>query len=306
MKDWGTILAASLQRQWKCYRKALRRCQRKFSEKAVHRSRIEARRLFSQLDLLSLFVAQRRFKKARCALKQHLDMFNPLRDTQVQLRLLRRYQDAFPETQQFHAALARQEKRCLKETARGIRHLKTGPLQKVVRALLKQLSARGKHPGRHARDFKAILAEADATFARVAERRRQMDPGQVSTIHRTRVAFKKFRYMVEALQPLYRDLTRQRLTAMRSFQRLLGELQDTDVFLDRLDQYMRKHKTRARQLAALRFWILRRRTAQIRRCLERADDIFKFWPLQKARGGGPPAGLNGGSLKKPRLPRGRT
>ena len=51
-KNWESGLARMLERRWRCYRKALRRCQRNFSEGSIHASRIEARRMAAQLELL--------------------------------------------------------------------------------------------------------------------------------------------------------------------------------------------------------------------------------------------------------------
>jgi hypothetical protein len=65
---------------------------------------------------------------------------------------------------------------------------------------------------------------------------------------------------------------------MQGFQTLFGELQDTDVFLGRLDKYARKDRQRARTLAAFRHWLLKRRTAQIGECLRHADMLLEFWP----------------------------
>src|SRR5258708_2576008 len=84
-RDTLRYLEASLKALWKRYRKDLERCQDKFSEKAVHDSRVATRRLLSLVELLRPFLAQGRLNKVRRALKRHLDTFSDLRDTQVQL-----------------------------------------------------------------------------------------------------------------------------------------------------------------------------------------------------------------------------
>src|SRR5262245_31665741 len=101
MKDWERTLKTSLKERWKCYRRALRRCQRKCSEKAVHASRVETRRLLSLVELLNVFLGRIHVKETRRALKQHLDLFDSLRDTQVQLLLLDKHRRQFPETKAF-------------------------------------------------------------------------------------------------------------------------------------------------------------------------------------------------------------
>src|SRR6266446_97083 len=93
LKDTSTVgdgpeglrhLRKSLKKQWKRYRKEIKRCQDEFSEKAVHRSRVTARRLLSTMELVSGFLPAQRVEKVQRALKRHLNTFDELRDTQVQ------------------------------------------------------------------------------------------------------------------------------------------------------------------------------------------------------------------------------
>lgn len=281
MRDWERTLEAALRQQWKRYRKALQRCQRHFSEEAVHNSRVECRRLLAQLELLGVLAAARDFKKVRAALKDHMDTFDELRDTQVLLLLLEEQTEAFPETRPFRQALQRREKRCLAAAARRIRTVKTGRVKQFVAALRRHLAGARVSPERRGRERRAIFLAIDEAFAQVVERRRKMDPGNVATLHRTRVAFKKFRYMVEVLRRLVPGISAARLEAMQGFQTLFGELQDTDVFLGRLEKFARKDRQRERTLAAFRHWLLKRRTGQIDACLRNADVLLEFWPPRR-------------------------
>ena len=285
MKNWEAILADSLRRRWKRYRQALKRCQRDFSEKAVHDSRIQTRRLLSLIELLAVFLAESHLKRARRALKQHLDVFDRLRDTQVQLSLLNKHLLEFPELRPFHDALARREQRCLKQAASGVRSVKISRIEKAVRSLTRQLRNLGGDDAHRARHRLAVIHAVEGAFARAVELRRKMDPGMAETIHRTRVAFKRFRYMVEALQPILAGVTPEGLRAMRNFQSMMGDLQDTEVLLARLDKFTRGVPARARPLARFRHWLLGRRTAQIARCLKHADRLHRFWPLDGGRPG---------------------
>ena len=278
MRDWEGTLDAALRQQWKRYRKALQRCQRHFSEEAVHDSRVECRRLLAQLELLGVLGAPRDFKKARSALKDHMDTFDALRDTQVLLLVLQQQAKAFPETRPLRQALLRREKRCLVDSARRIRRVKTSRVKEFVASLRRHLRGARISPERRGRERREILQSIDQAFAQVMERRSKMDPGSVATLHRTRVAFKKFRYMVEVLHRLVPGISAARLKAMQGFQTLFGELQDTDVFLGRLDKFARKDPQQARALAAFRHWLLKRRTEQIDTCVRHADVLLQFWP----------------------------
>ena len=283
MKDWVTTLRASLKERWKSYRRALKRCQRKFSEKSVHASRIETRRLLSLVELLTVFLDQSETKKIRRELKGHLDCFAPLRDTQVQLLLLEKHQRQFPETKLLRRMLGQREQRCRKSAKRRISRVPVRQLEKMLRDLSRRLTNLRKDAALRPLHRAAVMNVVRQAFTRTVERKRAMDPGEVATIHRVRIAFKKFRYMVEALQPLFAEITAERVAAMQDFQSMMGKVQDTEVFLARLDKFARRHESLIRSLTRFRLWLLQRHTAQIAYCLEHAERLHKFGPHKPRR-----------------------
>ncbi|HXJ56745.1 MAG TPA: CHAD domain-containing protein [Verrucomicrobiae bacterium] len=299
MKDWEVTLQASLKERRKRYRRALKRCRQRGSEKSVHATRVETRRLLSLVELLNIFIGQTQLKKTRSQLKQHLDALRPLRDTHVQLLVLSKLAREFPETKGFHQMLLEREKQCLKAAARRLRGVKIRRLEKVFEGLARQLARVGAQPAQRTPHRTAVLRGVQEAFERTVDRQRAMDPGSANSIHRTRVAFKKFRYMVEALQPILLGVTPARIAALQDFQSMMGDVQDTDVFLARLDKYTRRHHRRARRLARFRHWLLRRRTAQITYCLNHADRLNGFWPLPRQPGGR--AEKNGSRRPIPRM-----
>src|SRR5258708_33561096 len=186
-------LAASLRKQWKRYRRKLKCCQREFSQSAVHESRVETRRLISIVDLLRSFLADGPVKKARRILKRHLDRFDELRDTHVQLLSLAKLLRIFPVLQPFHAALEERERRVVKSTARKIKRIKAPRLARLVAALEKELEEAPK-PGARRRSGRTRLLQAvNRAFTRVVELRWAIDPRNTATLHRTLRAFKTFR-----------------------------------------------------------------------------------------------------------------
>jgi CHAD domain-containing protein len=272
-------LAPALHRLWKRYRNALKKCQAHFTEKAVHDSRVETRRMEAQFELLKVLTPARLLKRARRALEKHLDCFDTLRDTQVQLRLLRRDARDVPGTEALRESLRLIERECLEKAARNVRRVKTGRVRKLTRALRDQLQRAERDPNRQVRDRRVIVRAVDAAQARVAARSRRMDPGNVATLHQTRIAFKKLRYMIEAIKPLFAAITEKRIKAMSQLQTQFGDLQDTEVFLTELDRFVRKQTAQAPILAPLRHWLLTRRGAQIQECMEDPDQLLQFWPL---------------------------
>src|SRR5262245_47344775 len=85
-----TCLKTSLKQQWNNYRKCLKASRKKLSEKAIHETRVSARRLLSTLELLASFLPAKRTEKIGKLLKHQLDIFDDLRDTQVQLPMVRK------------------------------------------------------------------------------------------------------------------------------------------------------------------------------------------------------------------------
>ena len=113
-------LADSLHTQWRRYRKRLKLCQAHFSEEAVHDSRVETRRLLATVELLRVFIPEQAVRKVRRALKQHLDTFDELRDTQVQLVYVGRMTRTFPAARAFRNWLQQREVRFTRQTSKAV------------------------------------------------------------------------------------------------------------------------------------------------------------------------------------------
>src|ERR1700690_51095 len=137
-------LGDSLNTQWRRYRKRLKRCQKHFSEDAVHASRVETRRLLSTLELLGAFIPEHDLRKARRALKHHLETFGELRDTQVQLAYVGRMAGTFPDAYPFYDWLQTRKARYILETRKAVKHIRTKRLGRRLAAFEKELRA-GHH-----------------------------------------------------------------------------------------------------------------------------------------------------------------
>jgi len=123
------FLERALKRQWQRYRKELQRCQEQFSEKSVHESRVAARRLLSTIELLEGFLKLARVKKVRRCLKQHLDTFDDLRDTQVQSRAAKLLRRSLPLGRSFYEWLLSREERFRKQARAGVKRIRPKALR---------------------------------------------------------------------------------------------------------------------------------------------------------------------------------
>jgi CHAD domain-containing protein len=271
-------LADSLATGWKRYRKRLRCCQRSFSEEAVHDSRVETRRLISTIDLIGAFIPERELDQARRALKRHLDTFDKLRDTQVQLVYVGRMMDTYPGAREFRDWLRKRETRFTRQTRKSVKAVKTKRLGRSIAAFEKEIRRRRKETPRE-RAFNLVQQTMNRAFDRVARLCSRVDAHNTETIHRTRVAFKRFRYMVESLSPLLPVVKEQHRQAMRGYQSMMGDIQDVEVLLEALGKFVRKKNIDARSARRLGNELQRRRGWLIRVYLSAAGRLRQFWPL---------------------------
>ncbi len=262
---------------WRSYRRAFKRCQEKLSRTTVHQLRLETRRLLALVDLFAPLLAGDAADRASRLFKPPFKISGRLRDAQVMLCDVERRLGRFPDAKGFKKELLRREKRLGRLLERKLRRTRLKPLKSRVDAVRKELRAAVKPvEGRH-HAWVRLLKGVDRAFANVVARRRRIAPAQPQAIHRTRIAFKKFRYMVEQARPLLSRLPAGLPGQLHGHQRLMGDIQDCETLLAALDKFMRKEKSEARRLGKFRAAVKRDHALLVTRYLRRADEIYSFW-----------------------------
>jgi CHAD domain-containing protein len=267
----------SLKNRWKGYRKRLKKCQRKLSERTVHDLRVEARRLLSLLDLLAHFLAPGRIETAQAVLKRHLDNFDELRDTQVQLAMVAELQKKFSSARSFHRSLTKREARLSRLARKDAKRLRNKALGKLVTSCRADAHERLKASGSRQANLGLVRSIARA-FEITRKLKSCIDPQDTHSIHRTRIAFKKFRYMLEALAGHLPWANERLLAGLRRYQASMGAIQDAEVLLRAFGKFLRKEKAEARPALKLMRELQRRRQQLIRTYLSAADHLSDFWP----------------------------
>jgi len=226
------LLLDALENRWRKYRTEIKRCRAEFSNEAVHDVRVALRRLISLIELLNSLKLRLRLRKLRRAFKNQIDEFDELRDTQVMLAEISETIHELPELEKFKGHLERVEKKLLKDLGKKIKSLDLKEVTRRVRKTRETLKE----------DIEADFAETmirsvDDAFLVTRQRYEKVDPARPATIHRVRVAFKKFRYVLEIAHPLLDDFPLDNLKRMHDYQSLMGEIQDADVFLQTIDDF---------------------------------------------------------------------
>lgn len=274
----GPILAAALDSRWESYRKQLHQCQEQFSEGAVHELRVATRRLLAQFTLLSCVAPSAALEKARRILKRRLAALGDLRDTHVQRLFIEEKAASFPELVLLRGWLQRRERRLAKSAAEKVNRFKTKRLEKWISVMTAGLTANARRSRAQRQLATAVLRATAQAYAEAVERRRAIDMANLRTVHQTRVAFKRFRYMLESLSPGITGLSRRQLRALAYYQRKMGIIQDLEVMQAGVARYSREDKQREARLQRFNRHLRQRRARALRSFLKSADRLFEFWP----------------------------
>jgi CHAD domain-containing protein len=219
------LLLEALETRWKNYRMELKRCRIEFSNEAVHDLRVATRRMLALIQLLNSLEPRPRLQKLTRAFKEQLDEFDDLRDTQVILAEISEILHEIPQLQEFQKHLRFSEEKMLRVLRKKIKRME---MTEVTRRIRKTHESFGSEP---LEDFTPqILQAVDDAYLLTRQRLAWVDPARSTTIHRVRIAFKTFRYMVEIVYPLLDDYPPELLKRMHDYQSLMGEVQDAEVF----------------------------------------------------------------------------
>jgi len=275
--DLAAHLRDSIRTMRRRYRKRLVQCQEKFSETSVHDLRIETRRMLALMDLLRALHFEDSLRKTRRIYKRRLDAFDELRDTQVQLVLLKPLRTDFPEARDFDLVLRRREKRLIGELRREIKRMKQVRLERRLKVLEKRFReyTGAKSPKRTKQLASAALREA---YQDVEGLRQRIRRSRTETIHRTRVAFKRFRYVSELMRPLFPKLKVTQLRRMQAYQGLMGDIQDMEVLIAAVNQAVQLALLPAQNVRHLLKELRRRRIKLIDAFMVAADRLLEFHP----------------------------
>jgi CHAD domain-containing protein len=220
------FLLEALDQRWKNYRAELKRCRTEFSNEAVHDLRAAARRMLAFIQLLNTISPRPRLQRLNRAFKEQLDEFDELRDTQVILAEISETLLELPQLEEFYSYLQEVEKGLLKTLRKKLKVIDLFDVSKRIRRMHESLKTETE-----SNLTLPILQTVDEAFFITKQRQNWINPAQAATIHRVRLAFKTFRYMVEIIHPLLPDFPSENLKQMHDFQSLMGEIQDVEVIM---------------------------------------------------------------------------
>jgi CHAD domain-containing protein len=266
------LLIEALDKRWKSYRAELKRCRAEFSNEAVHDLRVAVRRMLAIIQLLNSLSPRPRLQKLSRSFKDQLDEFDDLRDTQVILAEISQSLSELPQLQKFQYHLQVIEDDLLKTLRKRLKVIDLFDVSKRIRRTRESLKSES--------DIYLVsqaLQAVDDAFLLVKQRHGWIDTSQPATIHRVRIAFKTFRYMVEIIHPLLGDFPSENLKRMNDYQSLMGGIQDVEVIMQTLADFPTRRSLL--NFEPVRHFYERRHREAISAYLEELNQIDDFWRL---------------------------
>ena len=274
MKTNEDALIVALDERWKKYRQELKVCKQDFSEEAVHDLRVATRRLLAVMDILRTLDPHPRVQKVRRVLKNQLDSLDELRDTQVILVDVSESLANYPDLKSFDEYLLAREKKLLRKARKEIKDIKLSELKWRIEKSRASLEENANGSG--SRWKTRLLSVVDQAYARAMQAFGQIEALQSASIHRFRVAFKKFRYMVEIVNPVLKDYPEGYLKQMHDYQSRMGDVQDAEVFLGALAEFAEQMEA-ASMPVPVRESFENHRSEMVAKFMEGKEEIHLFW-----------------------------
>lgn len=254
------------------------KCGRSASEKSIHDLRVATRRLVEVLRIAGLLSDEAKAAKVRGSLKKTFDRLSPLRDTHVQLQLVEGMMPSFPEVQSLTTMLKLREQRLVKHARAQIGRIDIPSLNQSIAAISHEIEELLQNPAVNQAARHALVGMATAAFLKAVHLRRTMDPMNARTIHKLRVAFKKYRYKAEVLALLLAGVSKHSLKQMNAYQTMMGDIQDLEIAQRTAKGFLRKTGGTRRYSRFIRE-LTRRKNENVAAFLHQADILDSLSPV---------------------------
>lgn len=218
----------------------------------VHKMRVASRRMRAALPLFRLCFSKRKFKKWLLEIKNVTCLLSEARDLDVQIAFIEQYLEALgSSTGNIGVDLLLKDKKIRRSqihpsVVRGLQQLKaygfTEDIQADCESTLEELSALPL-------DFFQVLEKAKWRISFRLDDFLAMEKwvrleNEILKHHEMRICAKKLRYTMEVFAPLYKNKLVDEIGTMKTFQDVLGEMHDYDVWIAQIPKFTSTSKNK--------------------------------------------------------------
>jgi len=175
-----------------------------------------------------------RDKKTEAELRELMSNLSRFRDLQVQQYLLSNLPNLKETGSEIRQELAYLEFRTRPQLINKLKNFPLKRIQKRIEGLAARLGPGPLSPSLMRLSTKRLVRFFDQAHDELRLLGSRIEPQRPETIHRLRVALKKYRYLAEAVAPLRLNPDERGMAKMHELQGLMGDIQDLWVLGRRL------------------------------------------------------------------------
>lgn len=265
------LLRDGLMQRWDKFHVRLVRCRKDLTEENVHDLRVSMRRLLAILVMCRAVVPGIKMQGLRRELKFHLDSMDGLRDTQVMQLFMRKHFRRNAAAVPLVTFLSMQEAHLLRQLGHEVDRINGEMMTEKVNSLRAELEQTLTGSGVAGQ----ILAAVDESYADVMWKRVNINPQNLPSIHAMRIAFKRFRYMLEVANPLVPAMPPSRPQVLHHYQGMMGDIQDMVVFLEFVDKFSTEYPQF--DISSVRVLAVQKLEERMTYFLARIHRLNRFW-----------------------------
>lgn len=264
----------------------------------IHRMRVATRRLRAAFSVFNEVIDIKAARQWRKQVRRTTRTLSSARDLDVQLDQIEALIDQLedqrlrPGVERLHLRLTQQRRRLQPKVVRAMKRLEGSGVLDEMGDFLRNIIVES---GLASPDEKSVYAYEQA-YRNVMMRAEQLlafdpyvsQPECVEQMHDMRIAAKRLRYSIELFEPIYDGRLKPYRKKIRDLQDQLGELHDTDIWLEMLPQFVSEEHERTREyyghdraFGRLRRgldWLIEQKKADRQRIYE---NVVALWGLMK-------------------------
>ena len=266
------LLISAVQKSFDIYSQNLELSKNAFSEKNIHDFRVCIRRFLAVNSLIFKLTNNKDCVELKLKLKYQLKLFNPLRDNQVQFLKTYELVYNFPILYKYLHFLLDREETLILPLQEAIISFELNGIKELIRKIIAstQENRQSKNLGKE-----ELINLANARFDKVINKHNLVNANDLRTIHKVRLAYKKFRYTMEILREII-GLTDEDLVLMKSLQTTMGNIQDNAVYFRNFSDFAISQNLEEKKAEEVKNYILHIRKLLIEEYFSNFGIIYEF------------------------------
>ncbi len=221
---------------------------------AVHRMRVACRRLRAAMTNLHPALPGGKAKRWQRQVKRLGSALGQARDTDVQIQFIADYRSRLNNPgratgiKRLHLRLSQQRQRLQHDVLAAVDRFEQSDAANRMHAALEQMSIKARRVNADLHDATLREYAGQAIEQRLDELLAYepfvAQPHMVDALHRMRLVAKRLRYTMELFAPAFRKRLDSSIRAVRNVQTALGDLHDTDVWIELLPAFLEAEQQR--------------------------------------------------------------